>query len=193
VNLPWPIRDALLARLVGRAAAGDRASVVALYRALHPQVSRFVGRRLASRAEVEDAVSATFHRLLESLPRLDGSRGSVTGYALAIARSVLKQGCRARREAFRLDDAPEPEDPGADTLGRLLRAEGEAILRAHLAGLPAPTRELLALRFADELRWPEIAAILGESEDAVRQRSSRAIRELRDSLGGTAGGELAHE
>ncbi|MBS1110896.1 MAG: polymerase sigma-70 factor, subfamily, partial [Anaeromyxobacteraceae bacterium] len=104
MRLPWPIRDARLARLAARAGKGDRAAVVSLYRALQPDVSRFVGRRVASRVEAEDAVAATFHRLLESLPRLDGARGSVTGYALAVARSVLSDGRRARREAFRLED-----------------------------------------------------------------------------------------
>ena len=193
MRLPWPIRDAHLARLAARAGKGDREAVVALYRNLHDDVSRFVGRRVGSRPEVEDAVAATFHRLLESLPRIDGARGSVTGYALAVARSVLSEGRRTRREAFRLEDAPEPEDPRAGPLEQLLQGETEARLRRRLAGLPEGTRDLLALRFADGLRWPEMALILGESEQALRQRSSRALRELRESLGHDAGTELAHE
>lgn len=193
MRLPWPIREARLARLATRAGRGDRAAIVALYRALHPDVSRFVGRRVGSRAEAEDAVAATFHRLLESIDRLDPARGSVTGYALAVARSVLSEARSTRREAFRLEDAPEPEDPRADTLARLVQGEAEELLRRSLAELPEATRELLALRFADGLRWAEIAVVLGESEAAVRQRSSRALRELRASLGGAAGGELAHE
>ena len=180
MRLPWPIREARLARLAARAGKGDRAAVVSIYRALHPDVSRFVGRRVASRAEAEDAVAATFHRLLESMGRLDGARGSVTGYALAVARSVLKDGRRTRREAFRLEDTPEPEDPRADPLGQPLRSEAESLLRRRLADLPEDTRELLALRFADGLRWAEIAAVLGEPEGALRQRSSRALRDLRD-------------
>lgn len=193
MRLPWPIREARLARLAARARKGERAAVITLYRALHPDVSRFVGRRVASRVEAEDAVAATFHRLLESLARLDGERGSVTGYALAVARTVLREGRRTRREAFRLEDAPEPEDPRADALGRLLQGEAETLLRRRLADLPEDTRELLSLRFADGLRWSEIAAVLGEPEGALRQRSSRALRELRESLGGSAGGEFAHE
>lgn len=193
MRLPWSIREARLARLSARARRGDRAAVVALYRALHPDVSRFVGRRVGSRVDAEDAVAATFHRLLESLGRIDGARGSVTGYALAVARSVLSEGRRTRREAFRLEDAQEPEDPRADALGQLMRGEAEGLLRRRLAELPPGTRELLALRFADGLRWSEIAVVLGDSEDAVRQRSSRALRELRESLGGTTGGEFAHE
>jgi RNA polymerase sigma-70 factor (ECF subfamily) len=167
--------------------------VVSLYRALHGDVTRFVGRRVASRAEAEDAVAATFHRLLESLPRLDGARGSVTGYALAVARNVLSDGHRARREAFRIEDVPEPEDPRGDTLGRLIQGEAEFLLARRLAGLPDGTRELLALRFADGLRWSEIAVVLGESEPALRQRSSRALRDLREALDERGGGELAHE
>jgi RNA polymerase sigma-70 factor, ECF subfamily len=193
VRLPWPIREARLARLAARAGKGDRAAVVALYRALHPEVSRFVGRRVGSLAEAEDAVAGTFHRLLESVGRIDGSRGSVTGYALAVARSVLRERRRTLREAFRLEDAPEPEDLRPDALGLLLQGESEALLRRRLAELPEGTRELLALRFADGLRWSEIAEMLGESEAALRQRSSRALREIRESLGESAGGELAHE
>jgi len=193
VRLPWPIREARLARLAARARRGDPAAVVSLYRALHPDVSRFVGRRVGSVAAAEDAVAATFHRLLESLPRLDGSRGSVTGYALAVARTVLSDARRTMREAWRLEDAPEPEDPRPDALGRLLQGEREAILRRGIAALPRSTRELLAFRFADGLRWSEIAVILGESETALRQRSSRALRELRESIDGAEGGELAHE
>ena len=193
MRLPWPIREARLARLAKLAGRGDRTAVVALFRALHPDVARFVGRRVASRADAEDAVATTFHRLLESLGRLDGTRGSVTGYTLAVARSVLSDGGRARREAFRLEDAPEPEDPRADALGRLLQGEAEAQLRRSLAALPSGTRELLALRFADGLRWSEIATVLGDSEGALRQRSSRALRELRESLREPEGKELAHE
>ncbi len=193
VRLPWPIREARLARLAARAAGGDRGAVVALYRALEPDVARFVGRRVASRADAEDAVAATFHRLLESLPRLDGRKGSVTGYALAVARSVLSDGRRRTLEALALEEAPEPEAPGADALGGLIRGEAEAALRRRLAELPGPTRELLALRFADGLRWAEVAAVLGEPETAVRQRGSRALRDLRLALRGPAGRELAHE
>ncbi|HET8725128.1 MAG TPA: sigma-70 family RNA polymerase sigma factor [Anaeromyxobacteraceae bacterium] len=193
MRLPWPIREARTARLAARAARGDRAAVVALYRALEPDVARFVGRRVASRADAEDAVAATFHRLLESLPRLDGRKGSVTGYALAVARSVLSEGRRRTLEALALEEAPDPEDPAADVLGVLIRGEAEAALRRRLAELPTPTRELLALRYADGLRWAEIAAVLDESEDAVRQRCSRTVRDLRLALRGSEGRELAHE
>ena len=193
MRLLWPIREARLARLAARAGQGDRAAVVALYRSLEPEVSRFVGRRVATRADAEDAVAATFHRLLEALQRLDGRKGSVTGYALQVARSVLSDGRRRTLEALAIEDVPDPPDPAADALGGLIRGEAEKALRLRLAELPGPTRELLALRFADGLRWAEIATVLGESEEAVRQRCSRTVRDLRLALQDTGGRELAHE
>jgi RNA polymerase sigma-70 factor (ECF subfamily) len=193
VRLPWPIREARLSRLAARAASGDAGAVVALYRALYPDVCRFVGRRVSSGPEAEDAVAATFHRFLEALPRIDGGRGSVTGYALAIARSVLREERRRRREAFCLEEAPEPADPRSDSLGLLLRGEEEEQLRRRVAALPEATRDLLAMRFVDGLRWGEIATILDETEATLRQRCSRALRDLRGSLDPAAGRELAHD
>ena len=64
----------------------------------------------------------------------------------------------------------------------------------ELARLPAETRELLMLRFGDGLRFTEIAQVMGLGEAAVRQRTSRAVRELRARWDdGPAEGELAND
>jgi RNA polymerase sigma-70 factor (ECF subfamily) len=61
-----------------------------------------------------------------------------------------------------------------------------------VAALPAEARELLRLRFADGLRFSEIAALQGTTEPAARQRCSRLVRDLRQAAGVPAGGEWAH-
>ncbi len=181
---PWETHADHHARLAQRAADGDRAAFVALYRALYPPVARWVGRRAASAGDAEDVVSLTFHRLLEALPRLDPARGTPLAFALGVARHALAD--EARRRAVRAE-GPAPEVEGAAALAstapgaeRLLlereRLEGLARL---LDGLPAEVRELLELRFGDGLRHAEIAALTGASEAAVRQRLSRALRALR--------------
>ena len=178
------------ARLARRAAAGDRAAFVELYRALYPPLARFVGRRVAGRADAEDVVARTFHKLLEALPALDPARGTILGWALATARHAAADLGRARAAAGEPAGPghAEPADAAADPLARLVADERLRALARVLDGLPASTRELIELRFGDGLRHAEIAALQGVSEAAVKQRVSRALRELRAALAGPGAG-----
>lgn len=178
------------ARLAGRAAAGDRAAFVELYRALYPPVARFVARRVPARADAEDVVARTFHRLLESLPSLDAARGTVLGYALTTARNAAADLARSRALSGSAAEADRAEraDGAPDPLARLEADERLAALARVLAGLPEATRELIELRFGDGLKHAEIAALQGVSEAAVKQRVSRALRELRAALAGPGAG-----
>jgi len=182
---PWETTVRFHARLARRAAGGDRDAFVALYRDLYPEVARFVGRRAGSAADAEDAVAQTFHRLLEALPRLDASRGSVLGYALATARNALADQGRDRRAepgAAGPGAVAEPADAHPGPLEMLESRRDRAALAEVVATLPFESRQLLELRFGDGLRHAEIAALTGAGEAAVKQRLSRLLRSLRGAL-----------
>lgn len=174
-----PLRDEIQARRVARAREGDAAAFRALYRELHPTVAAFVGRRVRVRADAEDLVSRVFFAFLKNLASYERSRGSVQAWVLTIARNAIVDHVRARRAAVPLDAVVEVLPGAGDLLGELLTRERHVQLAALIAAQPAEVRELLALRFADGLRHAEIAAMLGLSEAAVKQRVSRALRELR--------------
>jgi len=193
-SLPWPLRDAWLSRLLVRARGGDREAFRDLYRVLYGPVSRYVRRRVASPADAEDLVGQVFFRLLESLERFDSRRGSVLTYTLSMARNALIDEARGRRGQVPEEAAAAIPDAGAGPLERLLGEEDAARVRAELARLPAETRELLMLRFGDGLRFAEVAQLMGLSEAAVRQRTSRAVRELRARWDASpARGALSHD
>ena len=71
---------------------------------------------------------------------------------------------------------------GAHAVVPLLRDEGVAALRDVVSSLDESQRELLALRFGEELRHAEIARLVGLSEANVRQRLSRLQREMKRRL-----------
>lgn len=180
--LPWPIRDPLLARRAVLAQGGDAAAMRALYRELHPEVARFVGRRIRSSADAEDLVSRVFFTLVERLGDFDPQRGSVRGWVLRIARNAVIDHVRARRPHLDVDALGELLPGDADPLRDLLERERLVDLAARIAEQPPEVREMLALRHADGLRHREIAELLGLSEAAVKQRMSRALRALRAQL-----------
>jgi len=174
----WPFRDARLARLVQRSQRGDRDAFRRLYRSLYEPVWQYIRRRVALQADVEDLASQVFFRLLESLPNVDPSR-SVLAYTLGVARHHVADHERRRMGQLGEELLASIPDTSHGPLGRLISREEMDAVRVQLAVLPKETRELLMLRFGDELRYSDIAQILDLTEGAVRQRVSRAMRELR--------------
>jgi RNA polymerase sigma-70 factor (ECF subfamily) len=65
--------------------------------------------------------------------------------------------------------------PGA----RLLRREAQERVRDALRRLRERDRELLTLRYLEQLSTRELAAVLGVSEGAVKVRHLRALERLR--------------
>jgi RNA polymerase sigma-70 factor (ECF subfamily) len=183
MQLPWPLRDELHARRLARAREGDGEAFRALYRDLHPEVSRFVARRVRARADAEDLTARVFVAFVERLRDYDRGRGSVRGWLLAIARNAIIDHFRRVRPTATpgelLDALP---CDAAGPLDGLLERERLDQLAALVRGLDPEARELLALRFADGLRHREVAAILGLQEAAVKQRVSRILRDLRARL-----------
>jgi len=65
---------------------------------------------------------------------------------------------------------------------KLARAQASAALTRALAALDEEEREMLALRFLDDLKPAEIALVLGVKANTVSQRIVRAVRKLRELL-----------
>lgn len=169
-------------RLLVRAQRGDENAFGALYDQLYPRVWRFVWRRTHHRQDAEDVVSRTFHRVLEMLQEIDPRRGSAVGFVLAIARNILIDDARARRPTVPLEELKDVLIGEASPHADFEREEDRRAVRAELARLDPQGRDLLLLRFADGLRHSEIAAMLGISEAAARQRCSRALNTVARAL-----------
>ncbi len=73
--------------------------------------------------------------------------------------------------------------PGSSPSQRVQRDEMRVRLRQALDGLAENDREVLVLRHLEQLTTPEIAAILGLSDSAVKVRHLRALQRLRVLLG----------
>ncbi len=73
--------------------------------------------------------------------------------------------------------------PFVETVGSKLEKQEEAeLLRRAISLLPVDARELIVLRFMEEMPYGEIAKTVGGSEAALRGKVFRALRLLRDAL-----------
>lgn len=100
------------------------------------------------------------------------------------AHHALRSQVRHRR---RIDSAGDSvleaaADPRPDALHALLDREQADAVEATLTQLPAPAREVLVLYYREGSSTAHVAALLGVSEAAVRQRLARARRVLREGV-----------
>ncbi len=173
------------------AARADPVRFEALYRKYVAQVYNFAFYELRDHHEAEDATARTFLAALAGIggfeERADAAAGDRAStfrvWLFQIARNVVAERRRGRSR--------RPEAPLEAAVGSVstLDVEHEVSLRAETADawraidrLPDDRRRALVLRFVDELTTPEIAAILGRSEGAVRVLIHRALRSVARDL-----------
>lgn len=64
----------------------------------------------------------------------------------------------------------------------LEREQDAELLRGAMAALPVEARELIVLRFMEEMSYADIAKTVGTSEAALRGKVFRSLKLLRDAL-----------
>lgn len=138
---------------------------------------------LRSTVDAEDVCQDTLVKLLlhdEPFRDLSHERAWVIRVAANACRNLLRE--RRAHPNAPLDAVPEPaaaERPGE---GELRQRDGR-VLDAVMA-LPLPQREAVYLHYYEGYPTREVARIVGATDDAVRQRLSRARASLRDDLKG---------
>ena len=131
------------------------------------EVLAFLRGRLGA-TDADDAFQETFLRALRAYDRLEHGR-HLRAWALTIASRVAIDIVRRRPAG-----APTTPEPAVEDR-RPAHAELE-----HLAGtLPPKERAAVVLRYGYDLRYADIGAALGSTEDAARQATSSGVRRLR--------------
>ena len=110
-------------------------------------------------------------------------------FLFTIARNRCRNHARSWRRQLRwLGISSEPETldavvaPSVGQLDEVLRAERQHVVRDALATLSERDREVVLLRFEQDLSFAEIAAITGKAEVTVRVRVFHALEKLGHQL-----------
>jgi len=202
-----PSEELLIARAVG----GDRHALECLLLRHHDRLARWLARRfpddLGGRVAPEDVLQETFveafrrithfqprgreaffgwlrimawHRLLDALKahraaKRGGGRRAVSGAAPAAA-SDASQSVVALLDVVAVDS----HTPSRSAAGH----EAVSALQVAMAGLKEEYREALRLRYLDGLAVADAAARMNRTERAVQMLCNRALKRLRQVMGG---------
>jgi RNA polymerase sigma-70 factor (ECF subfamily) len=161
-----------------------------LVQAYGAPLRRYCGHLLADTAQTDDVYQTVLLQAFLHLPAFSG-RSSFQAWLFAIARNRCLDTLKASRR-WKKHVAPEAErgqGPERMDLRRtpeeeLLREASHAALHAELQRLPPKTRQLLLLRYDEQLSYEEIALRYKEQPATLRVRASRALPRLRRALEG---------
>jgi RNA polymerase sigma factor (sigma-70 family) len=135
-------------------------------------------RALVGPVDADDCFQETFIAALRGYERMDGRHPRA--WVMTIARSKAIDHHRARNRR------PEPRDEVADVAAPGAAAGGlgdlDGTVWSAVAGLTEAQREAVALRYAADLPYRDIATALECSEDAARRRVADGLAALRTTL-----------
>lgn len=162
--------------LVAAANAGDAAAFEALYHRYRDWVVRLAFRFTGHRDDALDVLQETFAYLLSKFP---GFRltAAMTTFLYPVVKNTSLAMLRKKRRfsdtANPLTEVPAPAQP-------VQVPDTRAELAAVLAALPEGQREVLLLRFVDDMTIAEIANALQIPAGTVKSRLHNALNTLRN-------------
>jgi len=173
---------------VRRLDSGDVEAIARLMEQCQHRLYRYLLRLVLQPSVAEDLFQQTWLRIMERIHHYDPQRG-FEGWLFAVAHNLAIDHLR-RRQPKSLDEPAFSEatrfslarsaDPGA--LDQLLSQEKADWIMEAVENLPVVLREVIALRFEEEMKLEEIAEALTLPAGTVKTRLRRALIALRQSL-----------
>lgn len=199
--------------LIEQAAAGDEAAahrLLDLHRdRLRAMIAVRLDRRLSARVDPSDVLQETMIQAHQKLPEYLRSqpipfypwlRRIAWENIVQLHRQHLLAQARAvtREERFdlalpdhsTLDLAERLIAKGSSATRQMIQKELKARVQAALAQLDARDREVLVLRFLEQLSIEEAAAVLEISQEAVKSRQRRALERFSQMIDENFSGDL---
>ncbi len=136
----------------------------------YEKIYRFCYCRLRNREQAEDITQETFLRWFASDTYRD--TGQILQYLYTVARNLCIDAYRRHSPEPLPDDMPAGEEDPLPSIA----------LRAALEKLSAADRELVLLRYVNEVPMGVLCRLYGQSRFALYRRLNRVLKALKDAL-----------
>jgi RNA polymerase sigma-70 factor, ECF subfamily len=168
-----------------RLRSGDMEVIAQLVERYQHRLYRYLLRLVSRPSTAEDLFQQTWLRVMERIQYYDPRR-SFEGWLFAVAHNLAIDHLRRRQPESLDEPLPSGEtqsdltrsvNPGA--LELFLSKERAGCVLEAIAELPTAFREVITLRFEEEMKLEEIATVLAMPMGTVKTRLHRALKALR--------------
>lgn len=169
--------------LLAKARALDEEALATIHETYYGPLFRYLLYRVDDRQVAEDLTGEVFVRFLSAIRDRTTPQNTLRGWLYGVASNLANDYHRRRyrRRHVNLDDSlPSSQAEPSEWVGKTLRWQQ---VQTAMEDLTGDQREVLALRFGQELPIREVARLMSKSEGAVKQLQVRAIAALAERLG----------
>jgi RNA polymerase sigma factor (sigma-70 family) len=167
---------------MARVSAGEISKLAVLFERHHRPLFRYFVSMNRYPEIAEDLVQDVFFRILRYRGSYDPQRPFAAWMYQIARRASLDRAQAHRAEVIGIDEfterVPEPASPAPGPEEHAARGQNIELLRKALDRLPADKREVLILSRFQEMKYEDIAAVMGCEVGAVKVRVYRAMRAL---------------
>ena len=168
------MQDNLERQLVDAAVGGDIESFGELCQRYYSPMVAIAYSVVSDHQLAEDAAQESFARAIVSVRKLK-NRERFAPWLAAICRNVAKDMVAAKARRVNAADLSQAAPVGSHN-------ENGMLIRRAIKQLPAAARELIVLRYYNNLSYEEIGSVLEISKASINGRLARAKRKMADYL-----------
>jgi RNA polymerase sigma-70 factor (ECF subfamily) len=170
--------------LVQRAIEKDGNAFAELYDKHVVRVYRHIYYLVNDTRETEDLTAQTFLKAWEAVGRYKERGAPFVAWLLRIAHNLTVSHLRAKRDHGALEDIFVDGKMDRNPEQALEQSTDEKSVRDAVLKLREEQRQVIMLRFVEEMDYREVAEVIGKSVPAVRVIQHRALGNLRKIMQG---------
>ena len=170
--------------LVMRIRGGDQAAFTQLVKRWHPKIYNFAFRYSNDRIFAEEVVQKTFLQLYEKIDQLRDAAKFRGWFYRIINNECFTEGRKVKRkqDLFTVTSTfPGIADRSNPEEMYNRKERGKVVLQV-LQQLPKEQRQVILMKEYEDLKFREIAEILGESENTIKSRMYYGLDAMRKIL-----------
>ncbi len=170
-----------LTQLIILAQEGDRDAYGKIYGVYYRRIYRYCLFNTRSRELAQDICQETFVKAWKALPAFSLKKGSsLQAFLFKIARNLIIDISRKKKtESLENYHGLVSEE---DLEGQIDKREENKVLRRAISELSEKERQIIVLHYFEELSGAEIAKVVGMREGALRVRTHRTLKKLKDLI-----------
>jgi len=168
--------------LVLRAIQRDQDAFGELYDRHVVRVYRHIYYMVGNAAEAEDLTAQAFLRAWEAIPRYQVRGAPFVSWLLRIAHNLGVSHLRSKRDSCQIHEGIVDQKSQRDPESSFEQTADEELVREAIMMLREEQRQVIILRFIEDLDYREVAEIIGKSVAAIRVIQHRALNALRKQM-----------